>query len=113
MCDYGGRLMHGTHLQIEIEARLLIDFHKNRGHGHSLKTIVLRGDRVRPGKKIVDTITAEFVAGNGSDEPCVVVARDYENRCDRGRFFIVGVAEEAARGHLGERWNTEYEEYKE
>ena len=51
--------MRGAHRQIEIQTRLLIHFHKKGGHGHRLKTVVLRGDRVRPGKKIVDAIAAE------------------------------------------------------
>jgi hypothetical protein len=36
-----------------METSVSIDFYKSGGHGHCLKTVGLRGDRVRPGKKIV------------------------------------------------------------
>jgi hypothetical protein len=47
--------------RLNVQTNLLIHFHKNGRHGHCLKTVVLRGNRVRPGKKIVDAVTAEIV----------------------------------------------------
>jgi hypothetical protein len=45
--------MHRTDPRIKIKKSFPIDFYKNGRHGRGLKIVVLRCDRVRPGKKIV------------------------------------------------------------
>ena len=104
--------MHGANLQFNVQTDLLIHFHKKGGHGHCPKTVVLRGDRVRPGKKIVDAITAESIRGSGSRETGIDVASDDDNRLYRGGLLIADVTQQAAGGNLGERRSFERKEYK-
>ena len=80
--------------------RFLVQFHKKRRHGYRLKAIALCGDRVRPGKKIVNSVAAEGVRGRlpGETSGCVG-GLDFDALDDRA-FFVAHTAQQASRGNL-------------
>jgi hypothetical protein len=58
-----------------------------------LETVMLRDNRVHPGKKIVNAVTTESVGGRRAREPSLIVAcldGSARNRC---RFLVANVAE--------------------
>jgi hypothetical protein len=82
--------------QVEIEARLLIHFHKKGGHGYHLETVALRGNRVRPGKKIVNPVAAEGIRRRCARVSGLVVACLHHRARHECGFFVAYVAKQAA-----------------
>ena len=103
-------------MKIEIEMGFLVQLDKERRHGHALKTIALRGDRVRPGKKIVNSVAAESVGGRRPGESSGVVGGLDSYAFHDRALFIADIAQQASGGNLsfhGKRQNQKKsEKYK-